>query len=420
MMKRKTSGLLLILCLLVSLSGTVASAAELRFLAVTYPAALLNYMMDVVAPEFERLYGVKVSIEAANWDNRMDKILVSVAGGMPYDVVSTGFYSVYEEGSQGLLEPLDKYLTQWELTRRFPQPIWEALKWRGQVYAVPQNQDLRTIAYNTRLFAEVGLDPNKPPMSWDELIQATRRLTRMEGDRLAVRGFARSSSVGGRAHELFWFMRMAGVPEVDPVTLTSNLDKPVAETALIALSDIADAARYDLSELPGGFAQGRVAMARQHPGAFVTALQQNPDIGDEYGLFAPRQYPTSQPVSHGFINGLGILAASENKDLAWKFIALIYRDDILLEAQKISGFMAGRIDMVTRMTQAIHPKIGLFYGMFDYLQASIIPPPRNTSQQMLGNLIQQVYNKQISPQSALINAHQAWTGLLDEWRATIK
>ena len=57
--------------------------------------------------------------------------------------------------------------------------------------------------------------------------------------------------------------------------------------------------------------------------------------------------------------------------------------------------------------------------MFEYLQASIVPP-RNTSQQMLGNLIQQVYNKQMSPQAALLNAHQAWAGLLEEWRATIK
>lgn len=411
---------MLVSCLLVLLNVTVVSAAELRFLAAGYPSALLNYMIEKVAPEFERLYGAKVSIESATWDNRMDKILVSIAGGMPYDIVATGFYSVYEEGSQGLLEPLDKYLASWELTKRFPQPIWEALKWRGSIYAVPQNQDLRTIAYNTRLFAESGLDPNKPPMSWDEIIQAARRLTKLEGDRLAVRGFARSSSVGGRAHELFWFMRMAGVPEVDPVTLTSNLDKPAAETALIALAELADASCYDLAELSGGFAMGRIAMQRQHPGMFVTALQQNPDIANEYALFAPRQNPTSQPVAHGFINGLGILASSENKDLAWKFISLIYRDDILLEAQKLSGYMAGRIDMVTRMTQAIHPKIALFYPMFEYLQASIVPPPRNTSQQQLGNLIQQVYNKQMSPQSALLNAHQLWVSLLDEWRATIK
>lgn len=419
-MKHKIPGLLLISCLLVLLGLTITSAAELRFLAVGYPVKLLNYMNSTVAPEFERLYGVKVSIQSASWNNRMDKIVVSIAGGVPYDVVSTGFYSVYEEGSQGLLEPLDRYLANWELTKRFPQPIWEALKWQGSVYAVPQNQDLRTIAYNTKIFAQSGLDPKKPPMSWDELVQATKRLTKVEGDRLAVRGFARSTSVGGKAHELFWFMRQAGVPEVDPITLTSNLDKPAAEAALTVLADIASAARYDMAELAGGFAQGRVAMARQHPGMFVTVLQQNPDIGDDYALFAPRQYPTSQPVAHGFINGLGILAASENKDLAWKFVSLLYRDDILLEAQTISGFLAGRVDMVTRMTRAIHPKIGLFYETFSYLQASIVPPPRNTSQQQVGDLVQQVYDRKISPTAALENAHQLWTVLLKDWRDTIK
>jgi N,N'-diacetylchitobiose transport system substrate-binding protein len=420
LLRSKSVGLPLVACLLALLNATAVSAAEIRFLATGYPVELIRYLEDKVAPEFERLYGAKVSIESANWNNRMDRILVSVVGGKSYDVVSTGFYSVYEEGSQGLLEPLDKYLAEWELTRFFPQPIWEALKWQGQVYAVPQNQELRAIAYNTRLFSEAGLDPNKPPMSWDEMIQAARRLTKLEGDRLAVRGFARSASVGGRSQELFWFMRMAGLPEVDAVTLASNLDKPEAETALVALSELADASRYDLLETPGGFAQGRIAMQRQHPGTLINTLRQNPNIADEYALFAPRQYPASQPVAHGFIYGLAILASSENKDLAWRFISLLYRDDILLELQKLSGFVAGRVDMITRTAQAIHPKIGLFYPMFAYLQASIIPPPRDTAQQILGNLIQQVYNKRISPRDALSNAHQAWSMLLNEWRAMIE
>lgn len=419
MTKRKQAGLLLVVCFLGLLNVTCASAAELRFLAAGYPVELLNYVKDKVAPAFERLYGAKVKIESATWNNRMDKMLISAISGVPYDVVSTGFYSVYEEGSQGFLEPLDKYLAEWELTKQFPQPIWEALKWQGQVYAVPQNQELRAMAYNTRLFSEAGLDPNQPPISWDEIIQAARRLTKLEGDRLAVRGFARSASVGGRSQDLFWFMRMAGLPEVDPVTLTSNLDKPAALTALIALSDLADASRYDLLELPGGFAQGRIAIQRQHPGMLINMLQQNPDIADEYALFAPRQNPTSQPVTHGFIYGLAISAYSAKKDLAWKFISLLYHDDMFVEAQKLSGFIAGRLDMAIRMTQAFHPKIGLFYPMFQYLQASIIPPPRDTSQQILGNLMQQVFTKEISPQDALLNAHQRWSSILAEWRETM-
>ncbi|HHW11296.1 MAG TPA: extracellular solute-binding protein [Firmicutes bacterium] len=421
-MKRKWTVSLLSISFVLMILGftTIAGATELRFLAVGYPSVLVTYYNQNVVPEFERLHGVKVILENTNWDSRMDKILISIAGGVPYDIVSTGFYSVYEEGSQDLLAPLDHYLSRWELTNRFPAPVWEALKWKGHVYAVPQNHDLRAIAYNKNLFAQVGLDPNQPPQSWEELILATRRLTRMEGDRLTVRGFARSSSVGGRAQELFWFMRMLGVPEVDVETYTSNLDKPEALEALRALAEIAEAARYRNSEMAGGFALERVAMQRQHPGAFVTAIQQNPGIADSYGLFAPRRDPGSPPVTHDFINGLAILNASRNKDLAWKFITTLYEEDVLLEAQVISGFMAGRMDMMNRMMSAIHPKIGLFYDMFNYLQTSVVPPPRNTSQQVLGNLIQQVYNGELSPANALDQAHHLWSMLLEDWRATIK
>lgn len=49
---------------------------------------------------------------------------------------------------------------------------------------MPQNVAPRAVGYNKELFGQAGLDPNRPPVSWDELIQYTRRLTRIEGDRL--------------------------------------------------------------------------------------------------------------------------------------------------------------------------------------------------------------------------------------------
>ena len=419
-MKRQRTGILRILLLLAAAVhglSLAAGAAELRFLAVGHPAALNNYLIDTVFPEFEKAHGVKVTLDTANWDTRVDKILVSIAGGVPYDVVATGSYAPYEEGSLGLLAPLDHYVEQWDKRDRFPAPLWEATKWKGRIYHVPHNNDLRGIAYNRRLFAEAGLDPERPPQSWEELISATRLLTKMEGDRIGVRGFQLEDSAAGAAQQFFWFVRQAGIPEVDLETLSSNLNRIEARDALHTLAELAEAARYREPAIAGGFVQGRVAMQKHYSGTLYNLVDQNPDLVEDYGVFAPRRDPESTPVAHGFVNGLGILAESPNKDLAWLLIDALHDDEVRLQIERTSGFLTGRLDMMQPMMEFI-PKIELYYGLFNYLQTSLIPPPRNVAQQELGQRIVQVYQMQLAPEAALTQSHELWTRLLREWEST--
>ena len=72
----------------------------------------------------------------------MDKILVSIAGGVPYDLVCTGFYSPIEEiqRSAGATRRLFGQLVQYQ---EISEPIWNTLKWQGKTYVVPQNSALR-------------------------------------------------------------------------------------------------------------------------------------------------------------------------------------------------------------------------------------------------------------------------------------
>ena len=75
--------------------------------------------------------------------------------------------------------------------------------------------------------------------------------------------------------------------------------------------------------------------------------------------------------------------------------------------------------MLQRMSD-VHPRIDLWYNLFEYMQASVIPPPRNTSQQELGNLVLQVYRKQLAPLAALEKAQAIWNRLLDEWKVNVQ
>lgn len=349
----------------------------------------------------------------------MDKILVAIAGGVPYDVVSTGFYSPYEEGGTGLLAPLDDYLAEWEHTNRFPPGLWESLKWQGKSYVVPQDSAVRGIGYNKILFAEAGLDPESPPKSWDDLLRYSRLLTRTENGQVSVRGYVNQPTTSGAAQELFWYMRQNGMTEIDVESLTSNLNRRETLDALNILVELAEANHFTSPILSGGFAAGRIAMDRHFPSVQQRLFRENPELIEAYGLFLPQKEPDAVPVAHGFIHGLAITQLSENKDLAWAFIDALYEEETLYRIEEISGFLSGHLDMVERH-MGTRPKIELFYEIFTYLQASIIPPPRNIAQNELGQLILQVYRRQMPPLNALEHAHNIWSNLLAEWRETLQ
>src|SRR5690606_37215179 len=125
-----------------------------------------------------------------------------------------------------LLAPIDRYVAEWEHKSSIPQPVWDTQTWRGSIVAVPIRFDLRAIAYHKNVFAESGFDPNRPPQSWEELIDAARQMTRFTsaGDRLEVRGMAFADP----AQEMLSYIHQTGIPPVDLETFQSNLNTPQA------------------------------------------------------------------------------------------------------------------------------------------------------------------------------------------------
>ncbi len=51
------------------------------------------------------------------------------------------------------------------------------MTWDGKYYGVPKATNTIALYYNKDMFKAKGLDPNKPPQTWDELVEAARKLT---------------------------------------------------------------------------------------------------------------------------------------------------------------------------------------------------------------------------------------------------
>ncbi len=67
-------------------------------------------------------------------------------------------------------------LSDSEMADIFPQVLQNA-KWQGKLYALPMEATSLALFYNKDMFRRAGLDPDKPPRTWQELRETARKLT---------------------------------------------------------------------------------------------------------------------------------------------------------------------------------------------------------------------------------------------------
>lgn len=61
---------------------------------------------------------------------------------------------------------------------RIYEAFWEYNSAGGQIWSMPFNNSVSVIYYNRDLFTAAGLDPDRPPTTWDEVVKYSQALTR--------------------------------------------------------------------------------------------------------------------------------------------------------------------------------------------------------------------------------------------------
>jgi multiple sugar transport system substrate-binding protein len=65
-----------------------------------------------------------------------------------------------------------KFLAQWD-----PAAL-EMCRYKGKLYCLPDNLDPVVLMYNAEHFKQAGLDPDKPPTTWEQFVDYAKKLTR--------------------------------------------------------------------------------------------------------------------------------------------------------------------------------------------------------------------------------------------------
>ncbi|NLE46615.1 MAG: extracellular solute-binding protein [Chloroflexi bacterium] len=165
--------------------ATAAPAAE-EGVTIQYWVGWGNYPVAwekiVLLEEYEQLLGNNtVELKAGMG---ADALLTAVAGGEPPDVVSHPSGQYLEFMARGVLLPVDDLVASSTMIKaeNYVEGYWNNGFWEGVQYCLPANAGFAGygMVYNTRLVEEAGLDPDNPPLTWDECLQWHEVLTEFD------------------------------------------------------------------------------------------------------------------------------------------------------------------------------------------------------------------------------------------------
>ena len=111
------------------------------------------------------------------------QFMLALAGGSAPDVYKAWFHILRHDIDEGFCHPLDEWIRpgrpdEWPGWKAVP-PLWKKVATQnGHIYAVPTpGFAYYGIVYRKDLVAEAGLDPERPPATWDEFFDWCARLT---------------------------------------------------------------------------------------------------------------------------------------------------------------------------------------------------------------------------------------------------
>lgn len=244
--------------------------------------------------------------------------------------------------ANGAVMPLDDLFRRSGMREGdFVRGALEQCRYRGKLYAVPYLIDASALYWNKDVFAQAGVDPNRPPRTLEELVELAGKLTK----RTSRGGLERLGFQPPQIHEV---IGLFGGRLADPGTgrITANDPRNVKALEWYLRMFEVQGGGLRIDSFQQGFGQfdspnhqffvGKVAMmvaGEWWPG-YVTRYSPTTD----YGVVA-LPYPSKYPGRKGstFLGGNFAAIPSESKhpQAAWEFIKWMQTRRAQVEFSKV-------------------------------------------------------------------------------------
>ena len=409
------------------MTGAAQAATEIDlFFPVPVQGKLSNEMQRLV----EQFNTSQTDVHATavftgSYDDTNLKTRAAILAGHPPAVVlmSANFIREYVINHQAIsLSPL--IAAGGETDAQFMARFFPAVRTNatevGHVYGVPFQNSTPILYYNVEAFKEAGLDPEKPPVTWQEWVDDAKKLTRHDGNTLVrsgvtiisnydtlgwlVSGFAMSN--GGDYYNHGWGGEV-------------YYNTPSTIGAVQFLDDLVHKWKVmpegvnDPSAAANAFFSGRTAMLVNSTGAlgFVRDNMKQPFKV----AFVPRALRNAVPIGGG---SLLIPAGNtpERQQAAWKLISYLSSPEIDGGWSRFTGYFAPRMAAYDTPEMkdyiAKNPEAKVAVDQLAFAQPWFATFNTVGVRKALEDQVQAVLSGKIKPAEAMANAQKAADALL--------
>jgi sn-glycerol 3-phosphate transport system substrate-binding protein len=329
---------------------------ELTFFYPVNVGGPVTKLIEKICSDFNKEYPniVVKPVYTGNYDDTVIKIQTARQGKNPPDVFINLATQRFDMAYSGAAIPLDDFAKSDGSAGKtyiddFLPGFLQDCYVDGKLYAIPFQRSTMVLFYNKDAFAEVGLNPDAPPKTWDELIEYSKKLTKKDPSGNIIRygvgialnsgsaqwgfsGFAVQNSVDGRG-----LMSPDGkkvyfdTPEnVEVLQLWVDLQNKykVMQPGIVQWTD-----------LPGQFINGQVAMI-YHTTGNLAMINNNAKF--KFGVsFLPARKRIAASIGGGnFYISSDI--PKDHQQAAWQFIKFATDPERLAQWNVDTGYVAPR------------------------------------------------------------------------------
>ena len=277
------------------------------------------------------------------------KMGAAIAAGEPPDIASIDLIYTPAFAAAGQLVDLTDYVKELPYKDTLTPAHMELGMYEGRNYAVPTGVDGSFIVYNIDLFEQAGLDPDNPPSTWGEMLEAMRAIDAL-GDEVYGYWFSMNCA-GCNAFTFLPFIWASGgdvlSDDYSEATITSD---PVVREALEFYNTIweeglvPEGASIDNgSNFVSAFAAGNIGMSGTGNFAIAGYTGDYPDLN--FGVF---HIPGKDGGAASFGGGdvIAIGSGTDHPEEAWRFIEWTMSDEAQIEIYAANGQIPVRLELV--------------------------------------------------------------------------
>lgn len=171
-------------------TGAMTSGATAKDIVLSfyYPVAVggpITKIIDGYAADFEKENpGIKINaIYAGTYQDTLTKALTAFKSGDPPDIavlLSTDMFTLIDEDAIAPFDDLLKTDADKAWATSFFPAFMENSQTAGKTWGIPFQRSTIVMFWNKDAFKEAGLDPDKAPDTWDELVADGGKLTKRD------------------------------------------------------------------------------------------------------------------------------------------------------------------------------------------------------------------------------------------------